>query len=734
MERLHVKTNGGVSHKDKPRIYFSCHSADFDELFPVVSHYLMTSFDCAIYYYRGEPVLDDLFFSDLQRVHLFVVPVTLRLLTTPNRTMDVELPFFLKHNVPVLPFLMEQGFDDIYAQRFGAMHYLNPKDPDTTALRFEDKLKSYLENVLFDNELIQRIRAEFDASIFLSYRKCDRIHAQELMRRIHRIPQCRDVSFWYDEFLTAGRNFNLEIESSIADCDVFVLVMTPRMLIPGNYALENELRAAMNLHASQKVEILAVEMEKIDANKLHTSGNGIVSLQDLNNCGSDSIGLLDPNNKECFSNCFVRVLGPKNLGRKCGSEHDFLIGTAYLYGIDMEVDPKRGLGLILRSANAGNTEAMEKLADIYATGIGAERDLPQAVFWREKLVTLSKQAYESCLSEQNAKLYLYQCSKLFELYSLSLDYKNFERLQKQIAPVLKYWMKRSDDDWCSNYQLGLYQALAYLSNLNNPFASGRWFGKAQRLWRKLNRTNGAPDAKKMLDQYLIKANRCMGRYFASDNTILDYFVPDFLKHTLLYNAQYYQYKAYKVLLDLNEEDEGYHQQKLSKIMDDIANVWGKLDILTLSKLWYNKALQVRIQYRDDPNPAVEEDLAESYVNMGSTCCSQIRKIRYSFFSSLFLGYREPELVREARGWLDQAMQLQLELLRKNDSPSARIQLILIQYHKSVVDLDLPLMERAYDSMRELSEQHPEISRLHMLESALKQELKSFRKTKHRRIP
>ena len=734
MEHIQVKTNGGVSHKDKPRIYFSCHGADFDELFPVVSHYLMTSSDCAIYYYQGEPVLDDLFFSDLQRMHLFVIPVTSRLLTTANRTMDTELPYFLKHNVPVLPFLMEQGLDEMYAQRFGALHYLNPKDPDTTALRFEDKLKSYLENALFDNEMIQRVRAEFDASIFLSYRKCDRIHAQDLMHRIHQIPQCRDVSFWYDEFLTAGRDYNLEIESSIADCDVFVLVMTPRMLIPGNYVLTDELPAAMTLRAKQRVEILAVEMEKVDANKLHTSGFDIVSLQDLNNCGSDSIGLLDPNNKECFSNCFVRVLGPKNLGRKCGSEHDFLIGTAYLYGIDMEVDPKRGLGLILRSANAGNTEAMEKLADIYATGIGAERDLPQAVFWREKLVTLSKQAYENCLSEQNAKLYLYHCSKLFELFSLSLDYKNLVRLQKQIAPVLEYWMKRSDHDWYLKYQLGLYEVLAYLSNLNTPLASGRWFTKAQKLWRKLNRVNGVPDAGDMLEQYLIKANRCLGRYSASDNTILTYFVPDFWKHIQLSRAQYYQYKAYRILLDLNEEYEGYHHQKLSKIMDDIANVWGKLDILTLAKHWYNRALQIRLRYKDDPNPAVAEDLAGSYLNMGSTCCGQIRKIRYRFFSSFFLGFWEPQLVKEARAWLDKASQLQSELLRKNDTPSARIQWIMIQYHRSVVDLDIPLMERAYDSMRELAERHPEIDRLRMLESALKQELKSFRKTKHRPIP
>ena len=59
----------------------------------------------------------------------------------------------------------------------------------------------------------------------------------------------------------------------------------------------------MTLRAKRKVKILAVEMETVDAYKLRTSRIGIV-------------GLLDPNNKEWFSNCFVRVLGPKNLGKK----------------------------------------------------------------------------------------------------------------------------------------------------------------------------------------------------------------------------------------------------------------------------------------------------------------------------------------------------------------------------------------------------------------------------------
>ena len=60
--------------------------------------------------------------------------------------------------------------------------------------------------------MAKRVRAAFDAYIFLSYRKKDRKYANELMRLIHSNPECRDIAIWFDEFLTPGESFKENIE------------------------------------------------------------------------------------------------------------------------------------------------------------------------------------------------------------------------------------------------------------------------------------------------------------------------------------------------------------------------------------------------------------------------------------------------------------------------------------------------------------------------------------------
>ena len=67
------------------------------------------------------------------------------------------------------------------------------------------------------DELAQRIRAAFDAYIFLSYRKKDRRYANELMKLIHKNPECRDIAVWYDEFLPPGDSFKQSIEKILKD-------------------------------------------------------------------------------------------------------------------------------------------------------------------------------------------------------------------------------------------------------------------------------------------------------------------------------------------------------------------------------------------------------------------------------------------------------------------------------------------------------------------------------------
>ena len=59
-------------------------------------------------------------------------------------------------------------------------------------------------------------------------------------------------------------------------------------------------------------------------------------------------------------------------------EHNFLIGLAYLSGIDMERDPDMALTLITDAADAGLLEAMDKLGapiDLMFQSIGS--DVPE---------------------------------------------------------------------------------------------------------------------------------------------------------------------------------------------------------------------------------------------------------------------------------------------------------------------------------------------------------------------
>ena len=65
-------------------------------------------------------------------------------------------------------------------------------------------------------------------------------------------------------------------------------------------------------------------------------------------------------------------------------EHNFLIGLAYLDGIDVEVNRERAVRLITSAAEAGLIEVMEKLYDMYSTGIDVGFDYHKALYWAER--------------------------------------------------------------------------------------------------------------------------------------------------------------------------------------------------------------------------------------------------------------------------------------------------------------------------------------------------------------
>ena len=357
----------------KPRVYFTSHPADVKYL-EELSKAILKTHDCVILY-KGDmtqSVPEDERATALEQMNTFLVPVTLRLLSEPNVAMKEDIEYAKAIGIPILPIMMEPGLDSIYAleRNFGERQYLDPYGHDTTAVSFEDKLKKFLDSVLISDEMAKKIRSAFDAYIFLSYRKKDRAYANELMHLIHDRPELYDIAIWYDEFLTPGESFRANIDRMIADSRLFALLVTPSLLESDNFVMREEYPAALRAEK----DILPAEMVPTDRAALSAD------YLNLPEC-------MDPREGEAFyarlAEAITRVAKAEN---DDSPEHLFLIGLAYLDGIDVEIDRERAIRLITRAAERGLPEAMEALVAAYTDGNGVKIDYDRATHWAERFV------------------------------------------------------------------------------------------------------------------------------------------------------------------------------------------------------------------------------------------------------------------------------------------------------------------------------------------------------------
>lgn len=366
MSNLRCKVRGN-SPQGKPRVYFCCHEEDFSKYFEKISEEILNKHSCAIWYREDFWDFDDLE-TDLIQMQLFVIPVTTRFLATENQAFKYEFKIAIKHHIPILPLMQEPGLADLFNLKCGNLHFLDPHQTDATAISYEEKLEKYLESVLIGNKLTEKIRAAFDAYIFLSYRKKDRKYAQELMHLIHKNDFCRDIAIWYDEFLTPGENFSDSIIEAIHKSDLFVLTVTPNLVNEINYIVTTEYPTAKE---KQKT-IFPVELVRTNKNRLAKKFDGIPMP-------------IDAHNDKLFSEALLENIRKIAIRKNDNSpEHNFFIGLAYLNGIDVEVNRPRGVSLITSAAEDQLPEAMKKLCNMYRDGEGVTLDYKKAAYWAEK--------------------------------------------------------------------------------------------------------------------------------------------------------------------------------------------------------------------------------------------------------------------------------------------------------------------------------------------------------------
>lgn len=379
MLTLAYKTKGNAIPKGKPRVFFTCHPEDMNNLDKLCED-IFQAHDCAVYY--TEDMTDAISEEDhalqLEQMNLFVVPVSLKMLINPNRAMDLDVPFALEKHIPILPIMIEPGLDVIYSRedKFGTSQYLDPNVSDITAIPYEQKIERYLSSVLIDDETAEKVRKAFDAYIFLSYRKKDRKYANELMRLIHADPKCRDIAIWYDEYLTPGESFNEAIQAALEKSELFTLLVTPNLVNEENYIQTTEYPAAKESGKS----IFPVEMESTNRAKLETRFQAIPACT-------------NPDDEQSRTRLIDSLRQVALRENDTDPAHNYLIGLAYLDGIDVEVNKERGIELITSAAETDLLEAMEKLFDMYREGSGVKLDYREALKWGKRLTDYYTREY-----------------------------------------------------------------------------------------------------------------------------------------------------------------------------------------------------------------------------------------------------------------------------------------------------------------------------------------------------
>ena len=388
--------------RGRPKVFFSCHPADFAGSFELVTKDILQHANCAIWY-DAELVQD----ADAPRDHqvegellealddmqLAVFAVTARFLEEPNRARDVELPHVLEQHIPVLPIMLESGLEYEFNEKCAPVQVVNRNVSDPTATPYDEVLQTFLSSTLVGDELAAKVRDAFDAYVFLSYRKKDRRHAQRLMHLIHENEAFRDIAIWYDEYLVPGEGFDAAIEAAFLKSSLFALAVTPNLLEEGNYVKEVEFPLARD-RKNREGDLEIVPVEMYDPNQ----GDPRTDLEALAGEYAEIPPVQDEHVTVKLNEAFVTAL--ERVGKKendGSAQHRFFIGLAYLNGIDVEVNHERALDLIRQAATAEGEEpcidATEKLVDMYLTGDGVAPDVREAIRWQQQVVSQYGDAY-----------------------------------------------------------------------------------------------------------------------------------------------------------------------------------------------------------------------------------------------------------------------------------------------------------------------------------------------------
>lgn len=447
----------GTPSKDTPNVYF-CGRKYFDVLYREICKLGKIS----MWYEKG---IFDSNESDreleLERMNLFIIPITNTFLEDlpPRYVKDYE--FAIARGIPVLPIAFEPVDDALYASVFGTRHYISYDSKGRGGLSFIEKLDSYLSALLVSPEIVARVKDAFGGRVFLSYRKKDRMHVSSIMRMIHSNENLIDIAVWYDEFLTPGEYFDASIKEKIKESDAFLLSVTPNLLEDGNYVMNSEYPFAFN----ENMLIVPIEVEKTEKAELQKCYPHIPECKSIEYANE-------------ITDIILRQLKERDKPKKSKAvsepERDYLLGLAYVFGIDVEVDRERGFRLIERAADAGCEEAMHKLSQNNLRGGGIDDRIVRGR--QQRYVDICRERYEQIGTVGSACEYADALEALARIENSFTYYDYHNESENAARPVPEAsiaMIKLLEDECAKRYSKRLIYRLIDAYETSASFYSGR---------------------------------------------------------------------------------------------------------------------------------------------------------------------------------------------------------------------------------------------------------------------
>ena len=495
MDELTYKTRSGSSTYGKPRVYLSYYKTDKDGAAGELRDDILRINNCAVFFYEDGVIPEDTETreTEMGQMQLFVLVCTPDYLSEANTSRDDEILFALGRGIPILPVIPGENVIDAFnalcaGLGIDSLHCLDRNEFGGSDEAYAEKLKEHLDYFLISDEDTAKIREEFRACIFLSYRKVDREYARSLIRRIHALQKYYDIAVWYDDYLVPGRSFEDEIFDAMDRSDLFILAVTPNIVALNasneeNYVVRKEYPEALK----RGKKIVAAELSDTDRGTL------LIKFDDLPECINaydelalaDSLSILDEPETagsrpdvcaEELASASDAMASDAEIGADGTAEHRYYIGLAYLNGISAEVDPGRAFELISSAADERFEPAMDRLVRMYRSGIAVPRDYEKAIEWQQKLVDLADERLRNDETAENAHLLLY---RLGQLGSYLTEQRDEDAAYDTYTRILQ-----TADRYADRYPLaGLYRDYSVVCNkLGDICLSRKDYEKAERLF------------------------------------------------------------------------------------------------------------------------------------------------------------------------------------------------------------------------------------------------------------